>query len=520
MIKKFYWFATAFFVLLTGELPAQDAQSVLRSAIQVMGATNLDSIEFSGSGWYGQVGQSATLSEDWPRLEITEYKRLVDYEAGTSREDLTRRRGDYPVRGGGAPFSGDQIITELVNGQYAWNLRGSTVLAQPRGVLDGVSAADFRQLDIILTPHGFLKAALESNTSQIISIPIAGESNGGLTENGREVQMISFLALGKYKVNGAINDQNFVEVVSTWVPTPVYGDMLLEMRYTQYENFDGIMFPTIVHEHQGDPVLNPAHNSMEIRVTTVRGNIEVSNMSVPGEIRSAQSRTVQVESQELSDGVWRLSGGSHHSVLVEFDDFVTVIEAPMNEARSLAVIAEVGRLVPEKPIRYVVSTHHHFDHIGGLRTYVAQGVTVIAHEGSQEFFEDVLFHPGLRSLNPDRLSTFYPMFAPSRRPVPIETVKRKYVISDGIRILDLYSVRGLTHADTMLIPYLPDEGMVINADMYNPSTPGTVFPESRLPNMRVLASNIDRLGLDVQIHVGLHGQVSSHSEFLQAVSDR
>jgi hypothetical protein len=118
------------------------------------------------------------------------------------------------------------------------------------------------------------------------------------------------------------------------------------------------------------------------------------------------------------------------------------------------------------------------------------------------------------------LSTFYPMFAPSRRPVPIETVKRKYVISDGIRILDLYSVRGLTHADTMLIPYLPDEGMVINADMYNPSTPGTVFPESRLPNMRVLASNIDRLGLDVQIHVGLHGQVSSHSEFLQAVSDR
>lgn len=520
MTRKFYWFAVAFSTLLVGELPAQDAQSILRSAVQAMGAMDLDSIEFSGSGWYGQVGQSATLSEDWPRFEITEYKRFIDYEARASREDLTRRRGDYPVRGGGAPFSGDQVTTELVNDEYAWNLRGSTVLAQPRGRLDGVSAADFRQLGIILTPHGFLKAALESDALQVIRIPIAGESNGGLTENGREVRMISFLALGKYKVNGAINDQDLVEVVSTWVPTPVYGDMLLEMRYTQYENFDGIMFPSIVHEHQGDPVLNPAHNSMEIRVATVRGNGDMPSMSVPDEIRSAQSRTVQVESQELSDGVWRLAGGSHHSVLVEFDDFVTVIEAPMNETRSLAVIEEVGRLAPEKPIRYVVNTHHHFDHIGGLRTYVAQGVTVVAHESSQEFFEDVLFHPGLRSLNPDRLSTFYPMFAPSRRPVPIETVKRKYVISDGVRTLDLYSAQGLAHADTMLILYLPNEGIVINADMYNPSTPGTIFPESRLPNMRVLANNIERLGLEVQSHVGLHGQVSSHSEFLQAVSGR
>ena len=511
------WSVVVISIVAANGAVAQDARNILQVAARTMGATNLETIEFSGAGWYGQVGQSATLSEDWPRFEITEYTRVVDYDAGSSREDLTRRRGDYPVRGGGAPFGGEQVITEVVSGEHAWNLRDDTVFPQPRGHLDGVSAADLRRLDIILTPHGFLKAALEARDAQAVTIPIAGQSNGGLTQDGNAVKMVSFTALGKYKVNGAINDQNLVEVVSTWVPNPVYGDMLLEMRYTQYEDFDGVMFPTVVHEHQGDPVLNPAHNSMEVRVTDVQANLDVPAFSVPDEIRSAEPRTVQVESQELSDGVWRLAGGSHHSVLVEFDDFLVVVEAPLNEARSLAVIEEVERLIPDKPIRYVTNSHHHFDHSGGLRTYLAQGTTIVAHEGSREWYEHVMFHPGLRSLEPDRLATFYPMFAPSRRPTPIETVRQKYVISDGTRMLDLYSLQGLAHASTMLIVYLPQEGIVINADMYNPAAPGTTFPDFRLPNMRVLAENIERLGLDVEQHVGLHGQVGSHDEFLRAI---
>lgn len=70
-------------------------------------------------------------------------------------------------------------------------------------------------------------------------------------------------------------------------------------------------------------------------------------------------------------------GGSHHSVLVEFRDFVTVVEPPLNDDRSQAVIAEVKRLVPAKPIRYVVNSHHHWDHSGGLRSYVAEGAGII-----------------------------------------------------------------------------------------------------------------------------------------------
>ena len=169
--------------------------------------------------------------------------------------------------------------------------------------------------------------------------------------------------------------------------------MLFEQRYTQYEDFGGVMFPTVVHEHQGDPVLNPAHNSMEIRVTDVEVNQAVPSMTVPDAVRNAVPSMVRVESRKLSDGVWWVTGGSDHSVVVEFNDFVTVIEAPLNEDRSLAVIGEVTRLFPSKSIRYLVNTHHHFDHSGGLRTYLSQGATIVTHQGNRNFYQEVMFHP-------------------------------------------------------------------------------------------------------------------------------
>ena len=120
---------------------------------------------------------------------------------------------------------------------------------------------------------------------------------------------------------------------------------------------------------------------------------------------------MRAESQKLADGVWLIAGGTHNSVAVDFRDFVTVIEAPLNEERSLAVIGEVSRLIPNKPIRYVVNTHHHFDHSGGLRTYLAQGATIVTPQANREYYEQVLFNPAPRTLQPDRFSTFYPYFA-------------------------------------------------------------------------------------------------------------
>ena len=211
-----------------------------------------------------------------------------------------------------------------------------------------------------------------------------------------------------------------------------------------------------------------------------------------------------------------MGGGSHNSLAVDFRDFAVVIEAPLNEERSLAVISEVNKLIPNKPIKYVVNTHHHFDHSGGLRTYLAQGATIVTHQANKEYYEEVLFSTAPRTLQPDRFSTYYPYFSGGRRPLPIETVNQKFVISDGVRVLDLYPVQGLNHVATMLLVYLPKEKILVNADLYSPPAQGAQPPPVNA-NMRSLRQNIQRLKLDVAQHVPIHGTPGPNDQFVRIV---
>src|SRR5262249_28129682 len=149
-------------------------------------------------------------------------------------------------------------------------------------------------------------------------------------------------------------------------------------------------------------------------------------------------------------------GGSHNSVAIAFRDFVAVIEAPLNGARSEAVIAEIKRAIPGKPIRYLVNTHHHFDHLGGARTYAAEGATVVTHTRNRELYERVVFAPQVRTLLPDRLSQF-PFATTGPLPVMLEFANDRYSISDADRSLLLFHVQELDHVENMLIAYLPQE---------------------------------------------------------------
>jgi glyoxylase-like metal-dependent hydrolase (beta-lactamase superfamily II) len=292
----------------------------------------------------------------------------------------------------------------------------------------------------------------------------------------------------------------------------VFGDMLYETRYGPYKDFGGVKFPTVIHHHQGDDRLNQGHNVMEIRVSAVQANAAVAPVAVPDAVR-APAPPVRVESQKLADGVWFLGGGSHNSMAVEFRDFTAVVEAPLNEERSLAVMAEVYRLIPKKPIRYLVNTHHHFDHSGGMRTYVAEGATIVTHQANREFYEKVFFSAAPRTLQPDRLFVLNPDVV--RDPV-FEMVNQKYVLSDGTRTLDVYAMQGLGHASTMLLAYLPKERILVNADLYSPPAPGTP-PPSANPNMLTLNQNMQRLRLDVAQHVPIHGRVGTNDEFVTII---
>jgi glyoxylase-like metal-dependent hydrolase (beta-lactamase superfamily II) len=525
------------------QVPVKDVRSVLEASTKAMGGTNLKTIQYSARGWNSRVGQTYTLNEDWPKYEVADYTRAIDYDGKWSREDYTRRQGNYP-RLGNLPMP-ETKVTSIVSGNYAWDMQGDKHVPFTSRYLFGVPYADLRMLELALTPHGFLKMALAAKDATAISMPLNGASDFGLSAFGRKVTIVSF-TMGKYKINGTINDQNLVELTDAWFPNPVYGDMDYEFRYTRYKEYGGVMFPGLIHVHQGDPRLNPAHNVYEYAVTDVKPNAPVTTMPVPDAVRNAKVEPAKVESTKLADRVWLLGGGSHHSVLVEFNDFVAVVEAPQNEERSLAVMDEVARLAPNKPIKYVVNTHHHMDHAGGLRTYLAQGTTIVTHAINRQYYIDLLFSTAARTLEPDHMSFFNPMYWVSRRPPPIATVGNsadfggpaagsggnvRYVITDHERMMEVLYVEDMNyelgdntyaqgnHSQDMLMVYLPREKMLINADLYSPPAPGAQ-PPTISPGVLTLYQNMRKYKLDVTQHVGLHGGVASNADFMKIIGDK
>ena len=218
----------------------------------------------------------------------------------------------------------------------------------------------------------------------------------------------------------------------------------------------------------------------------------------------------------MADGVWLLGGSSHNSVAVEFDKFVAVVEAPIDEKRSLRVIEEVVRLVPDKPIRFIVNTHAHYDHLGGLRTYLHIGATVITHQRNRLFYETELLNYVPRTLQPDMMSLYPPTEVSEG--YTMEDVDEKYVLSDGSRFLEIYYVQGLnTHVEGMLMAYLPKEKILIEADLFDPPSAGTSRINTSDEVHQAFYNNVSQIGLDVKTIAPIHGRPIPWSEFLAVV---
>lgn len=473
------WIQLAGLVFLTaGIAAAQDANTVIQNAQKAMG--NAQSIQYSATGKMGGFGQSWHPGGAWHSTTITSYTRTIDYASASSKEELTRTQENPVAHGGEAPFAGEQKQANLVSGKYAWNLG-------PNGPQPAVAAAGERSLQIWLTPHGFLKAAAENHAT----------AKPG-KEMGKKVTELSFME-GKNKVVGDIDAQGLVTRTETWVANPVLGDMPVEYSYSDYKDFSGVKFPAHIVEKQGGQML------LDLTVSSAQANVSDAALQVPDAVQQATLPPVRVTSQKIADGVWFLAGGTHNSVLVEFKDYVAVVEAPLSEARSLAVIAEVKKLVPDKPIKYLVNTHHHFDHSGGIRTYVAQGATIITNEGNKAFYEAAWKQP--RTLDPDQLAQS------PKKPVFI-TYKDQYVLTDGTRSLELHRIVGDNHNEFMSFGYLPKEKILIEADDY---TPGPPPPPMAVAFGQNLYDNLQRLKIDVVTIAPLHGTVATIADFQKAI---
>jgi glyoxylase-like metal-dependent hydrolase (beta-lactamase superfamily II) len=465
---------------------ADNAKAALDRAAATLGAASLRSIQFSGTGSDYQFGQGYVGNSPWPRFGLPRFMITSDYTIPALLDERTRVQVENPPHGGGfQPLVGELRQIWALNGKYAWDVAGGNpVPASPDRDLR--SAVDTRLGQIWMTPHGFVKAAMAGN-------PTAKTQ----TVRGAKKTVISFTAPNKAVFEGMIDEQGLVERIETRFDNAVLGDTRFEAIFTEYKDFGGVKFPTrIVQREGGYPVL-------DLMIAEVKPNIAAS-IEVPASIRQAPAAAPRPMTADLlSEGVWNLHlDGRDCAVLVEFRDHLAVVEAHDSEAVSLAAIDLIKKTAPNKPIRYIINTHNHFDHSGGLRTYAAEGATVITHRDNIPFYEQVWSNP--RTINPDRL-------AKSGRKAVFEGVVGSRTLSDGSRDLVLYHYAGNMHNPGMLMAFLPKEKILIEADSFSPS-PNPKDVPTAIPNLVHFYNAVERLKLDVQVIAPMHGRLATLDE--------
>ena len=502
-----------------------DPDPLLAAAAEEIGEADLRCITFSGNGYSGAVGQTFenAVNVDWPRIGgLNNYTRSIDWETRTSMETFDREPGISPAAWkygvgweGGTPTQTETRQTHVVSGDKAWHIDGD---AEPVAVPPDL--AELYQLDLWLNPPGFIKAARLPGADPIAfwrweQIEKGRDGNVVLPE---KMHVVAITMFGKYRVDATINPQNQIQRIKTTVNVPALGDFNIEHESTEQLTFGDVKWPIAWHSHHGWDDnwqfyrRSTGHNGYGGRFPDVQPNVCPDPGPVPPAVAEASFET-EVTVTEMADGVYLLGGSPANSYMVEFDEFVAVFEAPGNEERSLAVIEEIVRLAPGKPIRWVISSHPHFDHIGGLRTYLHIGSTVVTHMINLDFLNtDVLVYEP-RTVEPDIVSMWPP--TELSEGYNYEAIQENYVITDNSRILRVYYVQPLQHVSGMLMAYLPEEGIAFEADLFDTHEPPR---PAQLPAMRSFHNQIERMGLEVSTVAPVHGEPVPWSEFVAALN--
>lgn len=519
-------------LILGTQTPAQqfppgyvDPAPLLAAAAREIGEGNLKCITYSGTGYGGAVGQTFenAVNVDWPRIDaLANYSRSINWDAGTSKETFDRKPGLNPASWkyglgwqGGTPTQKAIRQTHIVSGRSAWHIDGD---GEPVAVPPEL--AELYQLDLWLNPPGFLKAARLPGANPIALWRWEQIEKGrdGNVVQPEKVHVVAITMLGKYRVDATINSQNQITRIKTTVNDPALGDFNIEHESTNQMTFGNVKWPTAWHSHHGWDDnwqfyrQSTGHNGYGGTFRNVQPN--VCGDPVPATPPASQPTIGSaVTVDKIADGVYVMGGGPANSYLIEFRDFVAVFEAPGNEERSLAVIEAVAKLAPDKPIRWLVSSHPHLDHIGGLRTYLHIGATIVAHMKNIAFLNrDVLSYEP-RTVAPDIVSRWPPTEVSEG--YNYEAVQENYVITDNRRILRVYYVQPLRHVEGMLMAYLPVERIAFQADLFDTHEPPRA---AQLPAMRSLANQVARLKLDVETLAPVHGKPVPWTTFQAALN--
>jgi glyoxylase-like metal-dependent hydrolase (beta-lactamase superfamily II) len=459
---------------------------VIDATVDAMGGRErileVRTVAIEGEGENFNLGQNRAPDADLPMFKVTAYRRVIDYGGLRWRQEQMRT----PQFLTGNPSPVKQVAG--LDGGIAYNVAADGTATRATDAI-----ARDRRLEIVHTPIGVMQAALAEGATL----------SNAHQHDGHDIVDIKTAAGDSLTLAVDASTHLPVRVVSM-TDQPNLGDVAIETEFGSYQDTGGLMLPTRITSKLDRQTLV----SIAVARTVING--ETGDLAAPAAARNAAApvATASVAVEPIADGVWYLAGQSHHSVLVELSDQLVLVEAPQHDTRALAVIAKARELRPGKPLRKVIVTHHHFDHSGGVRAAVSEGLTIVAHAATRPFFEDLVRRS--HTMAGDAL-------AKNPKPLAFEGVAGELVMQDPMRTLAIYPIEGNPHADTLLMVYLPKERVLVEADVYTPpALNATTAP--RFPFAANLVENITKRKLRVDRLAPIHGRIVPFSALMGAVA--
>jgi len=469
-------------ITLTACASPTPEQQVIDDAAEALGGAShirsLKALTIQGTGTAPNAGQNRTPDDELPVWKVSEFTRTIDLAKSRMRAQQVREAQFL--------FAGDlvQRQTQGLDGDAAY-----TVAANGSVTRAGGTAARDRRIEFLHHPVAVVRAVLDAEVTLNNLKAKAGERLVDVTMPGGEAFML------------AIDSKTHLPTrVVSMIDNPNMGDVAIETRFGDYEDVDGLKLPRRLTTRLDQ------YLQFDLQVSKNAIDGDTTALTIPAELKNAPvpEPAVVVTAEPVGTGIWWLAGsGNHRSVVFEFDDHLVLFEAPLNEARTKAVI-DKARTLSTKPLTKVIVSHHHFDHSGGLRTAVAEGLTILTHRSNETFFKALVARQHL--IAPDALEK-------NHRQATFEFMDDRLTLKDKAMEVQLYYLLDNPREGTNIYAYVPRDRILVQADLYDATWLRHSWGENVLQNLA-------KRGLKVEKSVPVHGVIEPFEQMVKTIKSK
>ncbi len=426
------------------------------------------------------------------------------------------------------PLRGDLAYRDVLDGDLGFRTGNDSVFNPPgtttETAIPSQRIGGLRRELRLLNPQLYLRAAATSE--DVVSFKPDVNLDG---RNHHVIEVSDVVVPVELFIDA---ETGLVSKLQTLQNDHIWGDVVTEVSYSDWSSAEGspLMIPqrvelavadtTLRSESRTNAAVNPefAADAFSIpdepatqvdRVAMERGerssqyHTRWQAMGVPAD---ADQTSVTAAALAGDTAIQLMTGGSHHSLAVKMGDGIVVVEPPLNEARSRAVLNKIEELWPGVPVTHLILTHSHFDHMGGLRTYAATGATIVTSALNRSYVEKALNSP--HTLVPDELAAV----AEAQWRIEEVPIDKEFSLEAGNRSIMAKHAQTV-HGDDMLVVYLPEIRALFNSDLYFPGmAPSQPLPPPFGAWAQGLRDRLPELGWDVEMIVAGHGGVGTISD--------